>query len=236
MDPSASPFINLRRFAERGELDAALAARLTSAAVAPAAGAIMLAGGTTPAPAFALIASRGVRAAPGVRILYSDERHVPASSDASNYHLSLPLLAGLSVPDAQVLRVLTELPLAAAALDYERRLASLLKEGGRVRLGLLGLGADGHTASLFKSADLEACRGHLAIGVQRPDGRAAVSVTPDFLAQVDEILFVVAGADKTPALERLKARDPTLTAWRAVARCARVEVWADAAAWPQTAA
>jgi 6-phosphogluconolactonase/glucosamine-6-phosphate isomerase/deaminase len=104
-----------------------------------------------------------------------------------------------------------------------------------VRLGLLGLGADGHTASLFKSADLEAARGHLAIAVQRPDGRAAVSVTPDFLAQVEEIVFVVAGADKTPALQRLNARDPTLTAWCAVEHCTRVEVWADAAAWPHRA-
>jgi 6-phosphogluconolactonase len=223
---------SLRRFAARADLDAALAERLASAASAPAASAIMLAGGTTPGPAFALIASRGVRAASGLRILYSDERHVPSTSDASNYHLSLPLLAGLALPDTQVLRVQTELPLEAAALDYESRLQSLLQAGIRVHLGLLGLGADGHTASLFKSADLEAARGHLAIAVQRPDGRAAVSVTPDFLAQVEQIVFIVAGADKTPALKRLNARDPQLTAWRAVEHCARVEVWADAAAWP----
>jgi 6-phosphogluconolactonase/glucosamine-6-phosphate isomerase/deaminase len=57
-----------------------------------------------------------------------------------------------------------------------------------------------------------------------------VSVTPDWLAQVEQILFVVAGSDKRAALARLTARDPTLVAWRAVERCARVEVWADAAA------
>jgi 6-phosphogluconolactonase/glucosamine-6-phosphate isomerase/deaminase len=68
--------------------------------------------------------------------------------------------------------------------------------------------------------------------VQRPDGRTAVSVTPDFLAQVEEILFVVAGADKRAALGRLLARDPALIAWRAVERSPRVEVWADGAASP----
>jgi 6-phosphogluconolactonase/glucosamine-6-phosphate isomerase/deaminase len=68
--------------------------------------------------------------------------------------------------------------------------------------------------------------------VQRPDGRAAVSVTPDWLSHVEEIVFVVAGSDKRPALARLAARDQALTAWRAVEHCASVEVWADGEAWP----
>jgi 6-phosphogluconolactonase/glucosamine-6-phosphate isomerase/deaminase len=79
---------------------------------------------------------------------------------------------------------------------------------------------------------LTAARGRLAIPVQRPDGRAAVSVTPDWLARVEQILFVVAGGDKRAALTRLAARDPVLIAWRAVERCAQVEVWADGEAWP----
>jgi 6-phosphogluconolactonase len=230
MDPrTPAARVRVTRFAARGDLDAALAQRLRSAAMSGA-GAVMLAGGTTPGPAFALLAERPVPAAPGLYVLYSDERHVPSTSDASNYHLSLPLLAALALPATQVLRVQTELPLEAAAQAYEERLRSLLREQIPVRLGLLGLGADGHTASLFKPSDLAAARGRLAIAVQRPDGRSAVSVTPEWLAQVEEILFVVAGSDKRAALARLAARDPTLIAWRAVERCARVEVWADAAA------
>jgi 6-phosphogluconolactonase len=232
MQPTVSAQIRVRRFDSRGALDAALAGRLLRAASAHAASAIMLSGGTTPGPAFALVAARTVRAAQGLRVLYSDERHVPPTSDASNYHLSQPLLTALALPAGQVLRVQTELPLEAAAEDYEKRLQGLLNARIRLRLGLLGLGADGHTASLFKPADLEAARHHLAIPVQRPDGRSAVSVTPDFLAQVEEIVFVVAGADKTAALERLRACDPELVAWRAVERCAQVHLWADAAALP----
>lgn len=224
--------MRIRRFALRGDLDVALAERLRSAATDGASSAIMLAGGTTPGPAFELLAERPLRAAPGLYILYSDERHVPCTSDASNYHLSLPLLGAFALPAAQVLRVPTELPLEAAAQAYEERLQGLLGEKLPVRLGLLGLGADGHTASLFKPADLASARGRLAIPVQRPDGRAAVSVTPDWLAQVEEILFIVAGSDKRAALTRLAARDQTLIAWRAVERCARVEVWADGEAWP----
>jgi len=232
MQPTGSAQIRLRRFACRGDLDVALAERLARAASAGAASAIMLSGGTTPGPAFALVAQSGVRAAPGLQVLYSDERHVPATSDASNYRLSQPLLAALALPAAQVLRVRTELPLEAAAEDYAARLQGLFSANIPVRLGLLGLGADGHSASLFTSADLDAARQRLAIPVHRPDGRSAVSVTPDFLARVEEIVFVVAGSDKTPALRRLAARDRELIAWRAVERCAEVHVWTDAAALP----
>jgi 6-phosphogluconolactonase len=232
MSPGTPAQVRVRRFALRRDLDVAVAERLRCAATDSASSAIMLAGGTTPGPAFGLLAERPPRAAPGLCILYSDERHVPSTSDASNYHLSLPLLQALALPAAQVLRVQTELPLEEAAQAYEERLQGLLGEKLPVRLGLLGLGADGHTASLFTPADLTAACGRLAIPVQRPDGRAAVSVTPDWLAQVEEILFVVAGSDKRAALTRLAARDQALIAWRAVQRCAQIEVWADGEAWP----
>jgi 6-phosphogluconolactonase len=222
----------VRRFAVRRELDAALAERLGGALAAEAAGAVMLAGGKTPGPAYDLLAARRVRPAPGLNILYSDDRYVPTTSAESNFHLSQPLIRTLGLPESQVLRVPTELPLPDAAQAYAEGLQALLSAKIPVRLGLLGLGADGHTASLFKSADLAAARGRLAIAVQRPDGLTGISVSPDFLAGVEQILFVVAGADKTPALKRLVSRDPALTAWRAVERCPQVEVWTDADAWP----
>jgi len=232
MTPAATAAVRIRRFALRHDLDHALAERLHAAAIEVARGALMLAGGSTPAPAFALLSAQPRAAASGLRVLYSDERYVPATSDASNYRLSVPLLKAWALPDSQVLRVPTELPLEAAAQAYEERLQGLRGENLPVRLGLLGLGADGHTASLFKAADLAAAHGRLAIPVQRPDGRAAVSVTPQWLAGIAQILFVVAGEDKRAALARLAARDPTLIAWRAVEECANIEVWADAAAWP----
>jgi 6-phosphogluconolactonase/glucosamine-6-phosphate isomerase/deaminase len=95
----------------------------------------------------------------------------------------------------------------------------------RIGLGLLGLGADGHTASLFGAADLERARGHLAIAVQRPDGMSAVSVTPELLAHVQDPLFVVAGGGKRDAIQALIAQDPQLTAWRAVQGCTGAQLW-----------
>ena len=213
-----------RRFPSRAVLDAALAQRLGQALCANGASAIMLSGGTTPLPAYRALA-RGPLPHDRLHILFSDERYVPSDSDASNYHQSRPLLDALALPATAVARVRTELPLDEAARDYERQLAALLDSGVRIGLGLLGLGADGHTASLFGAADLERARGHLAIAVHRPDGMSAGSVTPDFLSRVEELLFVVAGSGKHDAIQALAAQDPKSTAWRAVQGCPGVQLW-----------
>ena len=215
------------------ELTAALAARLESA-LSPGAGgapALMLSGGNTPLPAYRAVAARAARAPAGTQLLYSDDRYVPSSSEASNYFQTRGLLEALALPEAQILRVRTELPLEEAAADYDRRLAALFAKRPSIALGLLGLGADGHTASLFRAADLERARGRLALAVHRPDGRDAVTVTPAVLERVSEIVFVVAGADKRPALEALLAGRETSVAWQAVCRCGHVEVWTEPAAY-----
>ena len=217
--------LTTRRFDTRGALDAALTERLGGAIAAAGASAIMLSGGTTPLPDYRALGSRPLPHDERLHVLFSDERYVPRDSEASNYHQSRPLLDALALAPARLLRVRTELPLEWAAEEYQRALGALLDSGVRIGLGLLGLGADGHTASLFSAGDLARARGHLAIPVHRPDGMSAVSVTPQLLAQIEVLLFVVAGADKEGAVRALEAHDPNLTAWRAVQGCARVELW-----------
>jgi 6-phosphogluconolactonase len=190
----------------------------------------MLSGGSTPIPAYLALARRAVQPAPGLHILYSDDRYVPSSDAASNYHQTAPLIDALGLPEDQVLRVRTELPLAQAADDYDRRLAALDRRGVAPELGLLGLGADGHTASLFDADDVARARGRRALAVHRPDGRDAVSVSPAVLARVAQLVFVVAGAEKRNALARLLARDPALTAWQAIRGREVIEIWSDSEA------
>jgi 6-phosphogluconolactonase len=190
----------------------------------------MLSGGRTPIPAYRELAARGPEHNERLHVLFSDDRYVPSTSDASNYHQSCELLNALAVPEDSLLRVRTELPLTEAALDYERRLGELLDAGVRIKLGLLGLGPDGHTASLFDSADLDRAQGHLAIAVERPDGMSGISVTPDFLAHVEKLVFVVAGGGKHDAIRSLMNNDPHLIAWRAVQGVPDVELWVEQAA------
>lgn len=236
---ASGPGVRAHHFADRAELTAALVERLQRAlggagaeGGSGGAAAVMLSGGSTPIPAYCALAQRGVRPAPQLTLLYSDDRYVPSDSDASNYHQTRPLLDALALAPERVLRVRTELPLEEAAADYERRLDELVGAGVRFGLGLLGLGADGHTASLFRAEDIARARGRRAISVHRPDGRDAVSVTPEVLARMEVILFVVAGAEKRTALAALLARSPALTAWQAVRGCKAVEVWTEPEAWP----
>ena len=217
--------LTTRVFSSRSSLDAALAGRLARALSAPGASAIMLSGGKTPLPAYRALAQQPLRHDDRLHVLFSDERYVPADSAASNYLQCKPLLDVLALPEEALLRVHTGLPLDEATARYERELTTLLSSGVRIGLGLLGLGADGHTASLFSAQDLERARGRYALSVQRPDGMAAVSVTPDLLATVREPVFVVAGADKAAAVHALTQQDRNLVAWRAVQGCADVELW-----------
>lgn len=217
--------LTTRTFSTRAALDTALTERLGRALAAPGASAVMLAGGTTPMPAYRALAAAGLRHDDRLHVLFTDERYVPAEAPASNFHQSRALLEGLGLPEESLLRVRTELSLEAAAARYERELTTLLSSGVHIGLGLLGLGTDGHTCSLFTAADLRRGRGHYAVAVQRPDGLSAVSVTPELLATVREPLFVVAGPAKAAAVQALLAQDARLTAWQAVQGCADVELW-----------
>ena len=61
-----------------------------------------------------------------------------------------------------------------------------------------------------------------------------MSVTPAFLENVLQIVFVVAGSDKRVALKAMMEKKPESVAGRAIAGCPSVEVWADRDAWPPT--
>ena len=219
--------IAMRRFVSNAEFDAALAERLEGAisGSAAAATAVMLSGGRTPLPTYREVAVRKPAPARGLHLFFSDDRYVPPTSDSSNYFQSRMLIDALALPEPAVLRVRTELPVEQAAADYEQQLADMLNSGVRIGLGLLGLGADGHTASLFNTGNLEQARGKLAIAVQRPDGLQGISVTPELLSQVSEPLFLVTGADKHAIVEEFLKSDSRLIARQAVAGCAKAELW-----------
>ena len=127
--------LTTRIFQARAELDAALAERLGRALSGPGATAVMLAGGTTPLPAYRTLAAAGLRHDDRLHVLFSDERYVPADSPASNYHQARALLDVLALPDESLLRVRTELPLRGGcrALRARARDAPELRGAHRAR-------------------------------------------------------------------------------------------------------
>jgi 6-phosphogluconolactonase len=114
---------------------------------------VALAGGSTPRATYALLASDKLAARVGwlrVHVLWGDGRCVPPDHRDSNYRMAREaLLDKIPIPNANVHRIRGELPPAQAAAAYESELESVLGAEGRFDLILLGMGDDGHTASLF---------------------------------------------------------------------------------------
>lgn len=114
-----------------------------------------LAGGNTPWPLYERLATSPRRERihwPSVHIWFGDERCVPPDSDRSNYHMvEQALLRHIGIPAGNVHRMRGEMPPEAAAAAYAGALRQTFGDSGPpcLDLILLGIGGDGHTASLF---------------------------------------------------------------------------------------
>ncbi len=214
-----------REFAKRAELEAAALALLKEAfcTPSPAPRALMLTGGSTPFGVYAALAATGGRASDGVHVFLSDDRHVPLESAESNYGRLCPTLDALGVQER--LFIDPSVPVAVAAERYDRALGELLDGGVAFPLGILGLGADGHVASLFSAAHLKDADGHRAIAVRRPDGMNGISVTPPILCAARRLVFWVAGPEKRQAVEALRLKPSSIPAGLALAAAPSVELW-----------
>lgn len=218
--------------------DAALSAAVADAVIKAAAGpyktptAIMLAGGSTPLAAYAIVAQQRRRIDPNLKVFFSDDRHVPPWDAKSNFGNIVPHLHRCGILDNYIYRVHGERSLEEAVKGYDAELDGFFKANGKIALGLLGLGADGHTASLFSAQDIERSARALAIGVKRPDGMKGVSVTPAVLTRVERLLIVISGKGKKAMAQTLLHSPDTIAAGLAIKGHPNVELWADEAARP----
>lgn len=187
--------------------------------------AVMLAGGKTPMPVYEEVARRRLKAADDLFLMYSDERMAPETSPESNYGNTRFLVDSLGLEEGHLIRVQTGLELKKAAEQYGEALGRYVKAGGRITVGLLGLGADGHTASLFTAEDVRKGAGAMAVAIRRPEKPDRVSVTPDLLKRVETIIFLVVGADKREAIQRLLKQPERCPAGMAVQAARSVQLW-----------
>ena len=182
---------------------------------------IALSGGNTPRPVYSRLAAIA-RDLPWelVRITFGDERCVPPDDRESNYRMAREtLLAPAAVPEKSIMRLRGEINPQIAAQEYEDRLNLIATQRGesiyRHDLILLGLGDDGHTASLFPgtAALEERTRRVVANFVPRLNAWRLTFTFP-LINHARHILFMV-GASKDPALiERAMEGDQQLPAAR----------------------
>jgi len=182
-----------------------------------------LAGGTTPIQTYQTLAEVHRNSVPWsrVRFLFGDERMVPPDHEDSNYAMARrELLDPLGIRPDGVLRVRTELASAReAAGDYEERVREFIHWGGGgppLDLVLLGLGGDGHTASLMPGCHALQERNHL-VSFCRMEGlnHPRVTLTVPLLNAAAQVVFLVSGAQKARVLAQVlegPTPDPPLPA------------------------
>jgi 6-phosphogluconolactonase len=169
--------------------------------VASKGGDIVLAGGSTPRAAYEHAARAGTSWSRATA-WFGDERCVPPDDERSNYAMAkAALLDPLGEEGPTVKRIRGELGPTAAADEYEQELRAAGPP--RFDLLLLGLGPDGHTASLFPDQETLSERSRLVVGVEVPGLKPIVSrVTMTFptLASAQRIVFLVTGEEKADAV------------------------------------
>jgi 6-phosphogluconolactonase len=178
---------------------------------------VALAGGTTPRRVYELLAEEGFSIFVDwekVHVFFGDERMAPPDSAESNYRMANEaLLSRLPIPPENVHRIEGVGDAAANASAYESDMRALLGDTRwpRLDLVLLGMGDDGHTASLFPyTAALDERRALVAANWVEKLGAWRVTLTAPAINAARHVLFLVTGAGKADRLrEVLKGeRDP----------------------------
>jgi 6-phosphogluconolactonase len=166
---------------------------------------LVLAGGKTPEPIYQLLASEPYKFRidwKRVHIFWGDERCVPPESPESNYRMARDvLISRIDAHPDNVHRILGELGAEQAANLYEQEILRILPGSGipSFDLALLGMGEDGHTASLFPGAEWDEER-LVAASVVPQSGAVRVSMTPRILNAAAKTIFLVSGRNKADAL------------------------------------
>jgi 6-phosphogluconolactonase len=173
---------------------------------------VALSGGSTPRRVYELLATPAFRNRVDwnqVDLFWGDERYVPADAQDSNYRMTAQaLLDHIPVSPANVHRVPTEIsPPEAAASAYEAEIRKVFRESASVPqfdLIYLGLGANGHTASLFPHRPSLHESSHLVIADFVPEVKAwRISMTLPLLNHGHVVAFLIEGAQKAEVLREI---------------------------------
>lgn len=165
---------------------------------------LVLAGGSTPFYAYEIMSTPPDRDRilwEKTHVFFGDERCVPPSDEESNYKMADgSLLSKVPIPPGQVHRMKGEDDPDAAAKEYGQMLKQQFGEGGP-DVVLLGMGEDGHTASLFPGSPALDETEHRCVATVKPDsGQNRITLTAPFLNKARLVIVMVTGEAKAKRL------------------------------------
>lgn len=202
--------------------------------------AICLSGGSTPRRLYEQLAMPPFHDAfpwSRIHLFWGDERFVPRADPSNNYGMVRDaLLAKIPIPNRNVHPIPTEgLSAEAAASAYERELKSFYEADSVdparpiFDVTLLGLGIDGHTASLFPGSMVLLEQDRWVAAVTGPKHDARITLTYPALESSGHVAFLIEGKGKRGVFERVRRGDRSLPAVR-LSRAGEVHVFGDIAA------
>lgn len=182
-----------------------------------------LAGGGTPQPLYELLADTAFMSGmpwAQTHVFWGDERCVPPDEAGSNFGQAKGvLLDKVAIPAGNIHPINGTLPPQASATDYANTLAQFADSGlawPRFDLVLLGMGSDGHTASLFPGSAPAGQTPTLAVTATYQDRPAnRVTLTPAVFNTAHHTLFLVTGASKAPAISAIHGSNHDEKTWPA---------------------
>ena len=169
-------------------------------------GHVALSGGSTVGGAYEVAAELQPEWRQDVHLWFGDERAVAPEDERSNYRLLQETLLGRLLAQPTVHRIHGELGAPEAAEHYHRKL-----DGVTLDLALNGIGADGHTASLFPNAPALDERERRAVAAE-PELEPfveRVTLTPPIFAATRLLVYLVTGESKAEAVRRALAEEPS---------------------------
>jgi 6-phosphogluconolactonase len=185
---------------------------------------LVLSGGATPRPLYRLLASDAFAPRidwPSIEFFFGDERMVPHTHPDSNCRMARQTLLDHVPVTAQAVH---PMPTDGTAQDCARRYETLLQQRyGRDAFDpaeplfdvvLLGMGADGHTASLLPGEPVLEDRTHWVAAVPHGRSEARLTLTYPAIASSRHVAFLVTGAEKARAVAAMRAGDARLPAAR----------------------
>jgi 6-phosphogluconolactonase len=197
-----------------------LGIEVTRATAARGSCALALAGGRTPEPVYGELASGSSIDWSKVDVFFTDERAVPADHPDSNYRMvHWALLSRVPIPARRIHRMEAERDdRDTAAREYERSLPP------RLDVLVLGMGADGHTASLYPGSPALDEQRRLVVPVQGAKAPAQrLTITPPVIEAARKVAVLVTGEDKASMVAR--ALEGALEPKAVPAQWARRRIW-----------
>ena len=186
---------------------------------------LVLAGGSTPELTYQLLAKEDQQWQYW-HLYFGDERCLPIEHPARNSRMVFDsLIANTGIPDAQIHPIQTELGAELAAEKYQQ----LLLPNMPFDMVLLGMGEDGHTASLFPAHEVAMDRWVIAVHDAPKPPADRVSLTPKALGDSRALLFLVTGENKQDAIRRWRNGE-TLPV-NSISTKGEVKLLVDQAAW-----